>query len=335
MSTTHTFNKLVLVHRGPASTTFFLLEESYSSNVHPQTKRWDVLYCGSYAKCFSKILEWSYFADGNGIRDVAKTSAGYIGRWRDAFANPRELRTATLRARIGGGLFDLNPTEIQSIEKELVAAGGQLASNELVLSLDSSAQAELLEQHQRGLLPLSAFMRPALSFVGDVTTVPDQVCANRRRMKDLPFAAEVHGIPTEENWRQFFIVADGHGVELVCSTHAWMTRVLIACEITYPGSAEDACRLVTHMVKTAAATPRLPIEWQTSSAVVTRDNLLATWQQDRYDKLADAIGRQRDTDRLEIPLPLVGKESVARNLSQLAPAQLITPVRSMTQAPLF
>ena len=54
------------------------------------------------------------------------------------------------------------------------------------------AQAGLLEQHQQGLLPLSAFMRPALSFVGDVTTVPDQVCANRRRMKDFAVAAEVH-----------------------------------------------------------------------------------------------------------------------------------------------
>lgn len=335
MSSTYTFDKLVLVHAGPAATTYFLLEQSYPSNTWPQRKRWDVLWCGSYERCFSKVLEWSYYAGGNGIRDVAKTSAGYIARWREAFAKPRALVTPTLRAAKGSEPNALSRINVESIREALAAAGATLSERELVLSIDNPAQLALLEEHQRGQLSLSTFMRPPVDFVGAKIPVPPQVCAEKQLLRQFPYAVEVHAVPDTELGGEFYIVSDDQGSQLTSSVHNWMTRTLIACEFSMPGTAEDACRLLTKMVTSANKEPRLPSALSQDAALVNRKGFLSDWQHECFEALASTLGQATGSDCLEVPLRAASTPSVARYLKHLTPAALVANSRALAQASLF
>jgi hypothetical protein len=142
-------------------------------------------------------------------------------------------------------------------------------------------------------------------------------------------------VPGTETGREFYVVSDDQGSQLTTSAHAWMTRILIACELSMPGTAEDACRILTKMVKSANETPSLPTALTGDAALVDRKTFLSDWQHDCFEGLASALGQATGSDCLKVPLRTATQPSVARYLSQLTPAALVTSSRALAQANLF
>ncbi len=76
---------------------YALFESTYESNVYPQVPRWGCMYFGPIADCMRAIITYAGATEGGIYKERSGqiSPSAYIGRWREALANPVSLMTSS------------------------------------------------------------------------------------------------------------------------------------------------------------------------------------------------------------------------------------------------
>ena len=154
---------------------FVLFEESYCSNVFPQTPHWCCVGLGYLPEAMTRIFGMASSCEGGMLRNRSGrlTPEGYIGTWLKELANPLILQRTDVRVQVGSGMYRAVPTAQLDEAVDLLARAGRADqanqantlhdTNTVTLDLVRDADAVLTLQAGLSVSPWQLIERHAVS----------------------------------------------------------------------------------------------------------------------------------------------------------------------------
>lgn len=137
MGSTITCNRRVAATPSSSGTIYFLFEETYSSNVFPQTPSRSCVHIGNLASAIKRIFDLASSCEGGGLRARSGSilPESYIQSWLKELAKPFEMRgRASLRRSKG-------EYDYRGVSEKTIEAVRPMLTAEMAASIDEKGEA--------------------------------------------------------------------------------------------------------------------------------------------------------------------------------------------------
>lgn len=322
MSSTYSVGKKAAVIAAINGTLYYaLFEQTFESNVFPQTPRWSAIYFGTAAACMDTIIKYSAACEGGCLKERGgdTTPSAYIKHWREALANPVELASdRSLTASFGNGIYKLDPESRPQVEALLSKHGHPgVEGDKLVLQLPT---------HVELLADLAAAGTPTWRFLDESGTYsypnPQLGYQPAAAKGEVPAFSALYAKDKPSYDSEFWISAEGSilGTGWHYSTISHLIhRFVRPSEARFPGSAESAIKQIRAVVKEAVPFPngqRIEIDCTKAPH---------RWQAETAERLAEKMGLPKDQTLISTTMGDILAKEVLYEFKSLAPEMITFP----------
>lgn len=290
MSSTYVVGKAAAACVDEKGTVFFLLsEQSYESNLHPQTPHWCTMFFGTYEACIARMIRSASSVEGGSLRGDARTPSAWIKHWRERLANPVRLEKRVVEAEFGSSLYKL-PEMHRAAANALFASRGFPAAEGPKLSIDMNADgalrllADLTDGRFEGFYAWRFFQHAeylSVPFPEIGTPIPAPA--------KVSLDVQVYTLPgAPAGTEQEHVIVGVDGARLTGGEYStvgsFVRNEAVLLEMATPGSAEPALREFRKVLKAKTVLP-----------ASTRVTLVRPPEEERYhrgkfDALCTALG---------------------------------------------
>ena len=273
---------------------YTLFEETYESNVFPQTPRWSANYFGTADACMIKAVLWSSAAEGGCLKGRSGniTPSGYLKKWRDALANPVTLDKTKVSAQIKEGFRTIEPAHKDCITS-ILARHGIIMDAEDKFEIDLVEQPEVLQEILDATNLGGWRFFESYNFTNQEAPWASYAPA-KQKAKSLTDVHVFFAIPETNQEAEYWLVYPNGEVKHVgweySAIQGLITELATRSEKEVPGSAENALKQVRQIVTSEKL--QFPVD---SPITIYRDKAKSSWHISSFDDLAVQLGQPGTT----------------------------------------
>lgn len=326
MGRTHITAQLAaVIHNSQGLPYFLLAEESYESNVFPQTPSWCAVFFGGYESAMDRIIQSACSIEGGSLRGIAETPTGYIRAWRRHLANPHQLPRSCIVATVGPYLSDIPPSSLPAIAKACAQAGlappdpdaktvqFDLSDDRALSALAGAVGGGIEGCYPWRLFNATSFLRHTPTLKGVQVVEASSAALGDVEVYSLGTSMARHGCQEEGH-----VLRVGNEWRLTgwqySTVGAFLTSVVVKRERQTPGIAEALIRRFRALLRTKQYLPdSTPVCIQRPPA----GEPSSAWRSEVYASIASSLG-------------LAPEQAITASLAQIRAQDLVRKMESLS-----